>query len=324
MEYRYKPTTHGLAAMAAYMALEKPFHLTRVAFGSGKVDKDTNLADVHELLEYVSDGAVADRNHKDNRFNLTIQYANSEHKEIKTFLLSEFIVFVEDPDTGAETDLLYGTMGDYRQPVPAYNPAYPPSVFNFPLVLVLSDVINVVVSAPAGLPTYDDLENVVQRHNEDPNAHAGLLKRNGVLTAVITIPASAWQEDPDGLCAYRADVSCEEATEAHIPYVSPDNSSMGTAESCGLYDKAEAADGILRFWADSIPEADIIARAALLGPGGGMYAAASLPIAAAGSLGCVKPGDGLKVSPDGTLSVNTASQEEVNEMLTGVFGPDNK
>lgn len=358
MEYRYKPTTHGLAAMAAYMDLEKPFHLTRVAFGSGKVDKDTNLADVHELLEYVSDGAVADRNHKDNRFNLTIQYANSEHKEVKTFLLSEFIVYVEDPETGNETDLIYGTMGDYRQPVPAYNPAYPPSIFNFPLVMVLSDEVHVIVSAPAGLPTYDDLENVVKRHNEDPDAHADLLKqfaktgdpgepgsavlldetgkirvsylpdvilkRNGVLTDIITIPASAWQEDPDGPCAYRADVSCEKATEAHIPYVSPDNSSMGTAESCGLYDKAEAADGVLRFWADSVPEADIIARAALLGPGGGTYAAASLPIATAGSLGCIKPGDGLKVLPDGTLSVDTASQEEVNEMLTGVFGPDNK
>lgn len=325
MEYHYKPTTHGLAAMAAYMALgTKPFNITRVAFGSGKVAKDTNLTDVHELLEYVSDGAVADRSHKDNRFNLTIQYANSEHKEVKTFLLTEFIVYVEDPVSGGETDLLYGTMGDYRQPVPAYNPDYPPSVFNFPLVMVLSDVINVVVSAPAGLPTYDDLENVVRRHNEDPNAHAGLLKRNGVLTAVITIPASAWMPDPDGPCAYRADVSCADAMAVHIPYVSLDNSSMGTAESCGLCDKAEAADGIMRFWADSVPESDILARAALLGPGGGTSAAVSLPLATALSAGCVKPGDGLKVEPDGTLSVDTASQKEVNEMLTGVFGPDNK
>ena len=89
MEYRYKPTTNGRNALAACMALEKPFHVTRVAFGSGKVEEDTNLADVHELLEYVADGAVADRSHKDDRFCLTIQYANSEHKDVKTFLLSE-------------------------------------------------------------------------------------------------------------------------------------------------------------------------------------------------------------------------------------------
>lgn len=62
--------------MAACMAMEKPLKITRVAFGSGKVDKETNLADVHQLLEYITDGAVADRRHKDDRFFLTIQFAN--------------------------------------------------------------------------------------------------------------------------------------------------------------------------------------------------------------------------------------------------------
>lgn len=159
MEYTYKPTTHGRAVMAACMALEKPFHITRVAFGSGRVEEGANLADVHELLEYVSDGAVANRSHRDDRFCFTIQYANSEHKDVKTFLLSEFIVYGENPATSAETDLIYGSLGDYRQPVPAYNPAYPPSTFNFPLTVILSDEINVSVSAPDGLVTFDDLRD---------------------------------------------------------------------------------------------------------------------------------------------------------------------
>ena len=182
MEYRYKPTTHGRAAMAAYMALEKPFHITRVAFGSGLVDRDVNLADVHQLVSYVSDGAAGERRHENDRFYFTIQYANSEHKEIKTFLLTEFIVYVEDPVNGGETDLLYGTLGDYRQPVPAYDPAFPPSVFNFPLVMVLSDEVNVVISAPAGLVTYNEFTTVIEQqkvsvqqlldqHNADPGAH---------------------------------------------------------------------------------------------------------------------------------------------------------
>ena len=39
LDYAYKITTNGRAAMAAYMALgDKPFRLTRVAFGSGRVD----------------------------------------------------------------------------------------------------------------------------------------------------------------------------------------------------------------------------------------------------------------------------------------------
>lgn len=70
------------------------------------------------------------------------------------------IVYVEDPETGEETDLLYGTLGDYRQPVPAYNPAYPSSVFNFPLELVLSNDLQVLHSAPAGIATWDDLRTL--------------------------------------------------------------------------------------------------------------------------------------------------------------------
>ena len=58
--YEYKITTHGRAVMAACMALEAPFRVTRVAFGSGKIAEDAELADTHELLEYVSEGAVAE------------------------------------------------------------------------------------------------------------------------------------------------------------------------------------------------------------------------------------------------------------------------
>ena len=34
---------------------------------------------------------------------------------------------------------------------------YPPSTFNFPLTLILSNEINAYVTAPAGLVTYQDL-----------------------------------------------------------------------------------------------------------------------------------------------------------------------
>ena len=171
MNYAYKLTTHGRAMLAACMALEKPLKIVRVAFGSGKVEEDVDLADVHELLSYISDGAVADRQHKDDRLTLTIQYANIQHQDIKMFLLSEFIVYTENPETGEETDLLYGNLGDYRQPVPAYNQAYPPSVFSFPLEIIISDEINVSVSAPSGIVTHDELIIVIREHSKDTNAN---------------------------------------------------------------------------------------------------------------------------------------------------------
>jgi len=75
--------------MAACMALERPFHITRVVFVSGMVDKETNLADMHQLITYVSDGAVAERRHEDDRLYITISPSSlpTVSKRKSTFLL---------------------------------------------------------------------------------------------------------------------------------------------------------------------------------------------------------------------------------------------
>jgi len=107
LEYGYKPTTNGRALITKCMALEKPLILTRVAFGSGLVAEDVNLADVHELVSYVVDGAIGERIHKDDRLHLTVQYDNSAHPDTPTFYLNEFIVYGQDPETSEDVDLLY-------------------------------------------------------------------------------------------------------------------------------------------------------------------------------------------------------------------------
>lgn len=255
MDVRYKPTTHGRNVMAACMALEKPLKIVRVAFGSGKVDNDTNLADIHELLAYVSDGAVAERRHENERLYLTIQYANQAHPDVKMFMLSEFIVYTEDPETGEETDLLYGTLGDYRQPVPAYNPAFPPSEFNFPLELIISDEIQVSVSAPAGLVTYTELIKLL-------NSRAA-----GAAKIDITIPRSGWAADKDtgGAYGFCLDIASTDITEDMIPLVTPYPQSIGEAGNCGLCHTSRTLPGLLRIYAKSIPAADISASLTLLG-----------------------------------------------------------
>lgn len=279
MDYTYKPTTHGRAVMAACMDLEKPLKIVRVAFGSGKVAEDTNLADVHELLEYVSDGAVAERRHEEDRFFLTVQYANKAHPDVKMFMLSEFIVYVEDPETGGETDLLYGTLGDYRQPVPAYNPAFPPSVFNFPLELVISDEINVTVSAPAGLVTHDELEEAVQRHSGDLTAHPDIRQAvedlqdrlgGGVVRAEridLTIPAEGWEPDDEtgGVYAYRRDIAHAKVEEDMVPMLSVLPTFISVANACALCTTASTLSGSLRVYAKSIPTGDISVNVVLLG-----------------------------------------------------------
>lgn len=270
------------------------------------MDDGTNLADVHALLEYVSDGAVSNRSHENDRLSMTLQYANSEHKSIEqVFLLSEFMAYVEDPETGEETDLLYGTLGDYRQPVPPWNKAYPPSVFDFPLTLILSDEISVDVSAPAGLATWQDLQRL-----------AGVM---GIRRVDVTIPAEGWAAEAMGAYYARLDLPVEGASSLMIPQLTVLPDGQETAAACGLCPAAEAVSGAIRLWAVKPPEAEIPASLALfrdssglvLSPDGGE----SPPIATKTAPGSVKPGDGMRISSDGTISVETASREEIQDIL---------
>lgn len=165
MDYAFKITTHGRAVIAACGDLEKPLRVTRVAVGSGMVPTGVNLTHVHELYQYVAEGAVGGRRHENDHLFLTVQYANSEHPEQPDFVLSEFMVFAENPETGQEIDLLYATLGNYRQPVPAWRAGIPGSVFSYPLVTAVSDEIKVEITASPGIVTHDELETALAVHN---------------------------------------------------------------------------------------------------------------------------------------------------------------
>lgn len=279
--------------MAACMDLEEPFKITRVAFGSGRVAEDAELADVHELISYVSDGAVTDRYHEGDRLRLTIQYANSEHPDVKMFMLSEFIVYVRDPDTGEDTDLLYGTLGDYCQPVPAYSPSYPPSVFNFPLDLIISGDLSVSVSAPAGLVTHDELIQLL-------NSRA-----SGAAKRALTIPASGWSADLDtgGTYPVHLDIASAEITEDMVPVAIILPQSLSAAIACGLCPACRTLPGLLRFYAKSVPASDIPISLALLDtvPQGSGLAGS----AAAGRLDIEIPVEGWTDSGDALYPYST-------------------
>lgn len=319
MDYAYKTTTHGLGVMAACMDLEKPLKITRIAFGDGKADEDTNLADVHELVSFVSDGAVTKRQHEANRLMLTIEYVNGRHPGVKTFLLSEFMIYVENPEAedGSEIDFLYGSLGDYRQPVPAYNPAYPPSVFTFPLTVVISNDVEVSVSAPAGLVTYRELTELVDAL--------------GTKALAFTIPAEGWEADPSGgIYPYCVDIPAAGVTAKMIPAIYTLPEGTATAQDCGLCPSCQTLDGALRVWTKEIPAGPIPAGVTLHGDATGYLkvrdeSAPYIPPATEDSDGGVKVGEGLSVTSDGTLSVDMASEAEVNKVLDEALAPnDNK
>lgn len=294
MEYAYKITTNGRAVMAACMDLGAPFRVTRAAFGKGLPQETDNLADLHRLIEYVSDGSIINKSHDRDRFEFTIQFANVQHPEVKTFLLSEFIVYVKDPETGEDTDLLYGTLGDYRQPVPGYNPAFPPSVFNFPLTVILSDEINVEVSAAAGLATWDDM--------------AGLAQRLAARRYDLTIPKDGWEEDPEGRRALRRDIPVEGAGAEMVPQLTILPEGEGLADACGLAPFVQALEGSIRVWAAAAPSGPIPASLLLQGDSSGLVLSGGIKVA---------PGSGLSVDSSGNLTLDTATGSEVAAIFNG-------
>lgn len=245
MDYGFKPTTNGRKVMIACLESGGGLELTRVAFGKGLIAEDAELANQHTLIDYVADGAISDRRHENDRLYLSAQYCNKEHPEIPTFYIREFMVYARDPDTGEETDLLYATLGDLPQAVPAYVRDMPAATFNFPLVTVLSDEINVSISAPAGLVTYAELTELVRQTD-------------------IIVPKNGWTPDADsaGRYAYHCDVAIDNVSARMIPQVTVLPDSFQTALACEFGSSAQTLTNAVRLYANKIPGADI--RASLL------------------------------------------------------------
>lgn len=251
------------------------------------------------------------RRHENDRVYFTIQYANVKNKDVKSFILSEFIVYCTDPETGEDTDMLYGTLGDYRQPVPAYDPAFPPSVFNFPLVMIISDELEVTFSAPVGLVSHDDLMEVIEH--------------TAVLYKEVAIPAEGWTADGTEEYPMRLELPME-VSDYMIPVLTVLPDHIAAAAACGLAPFAQTAEGVLRVWAEKAPEQDLRAGLSLLRNASGIYigtgsaGSSDAPVSATEDrLGCVKVGKGLRITGDGTLSVDMASGAEVDAMLGEIF-----
>ena len=159
MDYGFKITTHGEALIAACMDLGAPLKITRAAVGSGLAGG--SLAATHTLINYIADASIMDRRHEGNLLFLSVQYRNDAHPELEDFVLSEFIVYAQNPETGQDTDFVYATLGDSRQPVPGFRSGFPASVWTFPVVLTVSASLQVNITASPGLVTSLDLQDAV-------------------------------------------------------------------------------------------------------------------------------------------------------------------
>lgn len=123
----------------------------------------------------------------------------------------------------------------------------------------------------------------------------------------ITIPASGWieAEAPSADHNYTCDVAVEGVTADLIPFGDPKLGSFGVANKAEVVPGCDTMEGAVRFYSKEIPEADISAFIILLKQGKG-ETDYELPVATETTLGGVKIGEGLAITPDGTATVEGA------------------
>ena len=203
----------------------------------------------------------------------------------------------------------------------------------------------------------------ISQHNDDPDAHAKIiteatskalkeLEESGQIMSEnrvkelikesgggggssggyygkydLTLSADGWKavSDSEGEMpyAYTYDAELADCTPELWPSGSATASCFSISSKAGVLNGCETLNGAVRFFSQRIPEADIQAVVTLFGKGGGT---GELVIATRDRLGCVKIGDGVEVTEDGTISARAkvsedqiATADDADELLDEIY-----
>lgn len=199
--------------------------LTRIMVGSGKVPAETNPMDLEDLIAPVAQATTTKPVSADKTVTFAIEYRSDMNGGLDhDFMLNEYGVFAQDPDDG-EILLYYANLGDYPEPVWAYQENGPICAKRYPVSInVFSDVgVDPGYRAAAYmtpedvrrllegniLPEYlgkaearakeliqennptqlEEVKKLIAQHNEDPKAHPELDHGpGGDLSGVKVVP----------------------------------------------------------------------------------------------------------------------------------------
>lgn len=325
----------GIALIAKVLAGRCAMKYTRVAVGKGNIPDDKTPKTMTEPADYVMDAVIAGiTNPVDGECQVTVQI-NSANVD-KGFYCTAVVLYAEDPDEGEVpyTYLVLENEPEWIRPASSIVG----KLATIDLIAAVGDVDTVTAAIdPEAIATVAAVNDLLQRHNEDPEAHAGIimdavgsamkkLEESGQImdqktvetmirkeiaehgsggyygTYFLTLAASGWKqadaESPDYSYTYTAELP--DSTSALIPSGAPLLGSFHIAEDAGVVNGCETGDGVVKFYSKEIPAADISTCIILFGKGGG--GESDLTVATREQLGHVKIGNGIEVTEDGTIS----------------------
>ena len=326
----------GIALIAKVLAGRCQMKYTRVAVGKGYIPDEETPKTMTEPAEYVMDASIVGVTNPvagECQVTITIDSANVE----TGFYCTGVLLYAEDPDEGEVpyTYLALENEPEWIRP----KTSLVGKLATIDIIAAVGDVDKVTaVIDPDAAATLALVQQLIEEHNADPNAHSEAIKntvseeldRLSIVTednveqmvsdAVqnmpagsyygyldITIPASGWveAEEPSADHNYTCDVAAEGVTADLIPSGGPKLGSCSVANKAEVASGCETLEGAVRFFSKKIPETDISAFIILLEQGKG-ETDYELPVATETTLGGVKIGEGLAITPDGTATVEGA------------------
>lgn len=327
----------GIALLGKVLAGRCEMKYTRAAAGSGAIPDGMTPKTMTGCAGYVMDARIANiSNPVDGECQVTIQIKSDDVEH--GFYATNIVLFAEDPDEG-EVPYTYLSLENEPEWIrPASSIVGKLATFDLIAAVGDVDVVKGTID-PEAIATVSYVEQAVADHSVDPAAHpdlwAALASVPGMEELTITIPRMGWTASGKAEYPYTVDVADKAVHHFHVPQAALAVDDVFGAAACGLCPTVQAVDGALRFWAATVPAADMTASVLLIRPGGnggiGGGIGGTLPLATADTPGAVKPGDGLAIAPDGTLSVDRETvltgddlvdENEVAESVANILNGD--
>lgn len=301
--------------------------LTRVVVGSGSIPEGVEPIDMQDLVHSIAEASTDVPTVDNGVVYLTVEYRNDMNGGLEEgFWLREFGIYAK---TAASEEILlyYATLGDSPQPVNAYRDNRI-DIRRYPVSIELELDADVQVGyKPGSFVTSEEAHQII--YGMVNEAAAGMSR---TVIVDIILPAADWQAEETPEKGFVLDYPLPEATDKHYPSVALHRESLETAKLAEVCPTMQSLNGLLRFWANKQPEADMAATVKLVTPtveiegvSGGTGGRYVLPIASSNRLGGVKIGKNVQITQDGTISVEDAkttdfaTDEEVAAMLEEVF-----
>lgn len=192
MFYGFVITEAGNSLLASMVA-GQTLTITKAVMGEGTADNAEAARQLTNLITPGPEATSTEPTVDGNAVNMIVEYRSDLNGGLQEgFWIGEFGIFGKVGD-GAETMIGYGSLGDAKQYVSAYVSGTAPDVRRYPVSITVTTGIQVDVDYPAeawmtaeDVAAYfnetlkPDLENglqdLIDEHNEDPDAHGGALE----------------------------------------------------------------------------------------------------------------------------------------------------